>query len=162
MSGPFLFGREGLREHFLAHSDQPGVAEASLTYKEPKFVSQLKFRGFMETGISSRVEEDPPNTQEETLGFQPLDEDTIETFNQCLEPPENEPSIQGVIVITLVNLHNIMRSPTTHGGLKCQFNAESSFPVILGMVEIAARLTVPWPNAVIGLRRSSFQEYMVG
>lgn len=133
VSGPFLFGRVDSREHCLAQSDQPGVAEAS----------SIRSRNSCRNWISRDLckQECPLEwkkilriPKKNRLGFQPLDEDTIETFDRCLQSPGNEPSIQGVIVITLVNLHNIMRSPTTHGGLQCQFNAENPLPMLPGMV----------------------------
>lgn len=64
------------------------------------------------------------------------------------------------VCITLVNLHNIMRSPTTKDGLQCQFKTENCLQVLPGMVNNAARLAVTWPDVVIGFRRSSFQEYI--
>lgn len=138
-----------------------GRVGRSMTYKEPNFLPQLEMRGIFETEDSPLQWKKVIRTlNKKAQDLQPLSATAIEAFDKCLEAPGNEASIQGIIVVTLVDLHRVMRSPNTHGGLQCQFGAENPLPVLQGMAPNAVRLAVPWPDVVIGLRRSAFQQYL--
>ncbi|KAJ9488868.1 hypothetical protein VN97_g4420 [Penicillium thymicola] len=94
-------------------------------------------------------------------GLQSLDELTTETFENCRIVPGNEPTIQTVIVPGLINLHGIIRDKTTHAAVGAQFVAECVLPLRPEADDDSTKITSPYPDLVVGLRRTLFQDYCI-
>ncbi|KAJ5811119.1 hypothetical protein N7447_010635 [Penicillium robsamsonii] len=133
----------------------------AITHKSPDYTIELQMRGVIEAeNVPPEFDSIRKALQRKSPGLNALDKDTVDGFNQLLVGPNNEATIQAVIVPNLIDQIGIVRNPQTYAINQAQFVAEGVLPPLFQGEEIT-KIPSPCPGLTIGLWRASFCDYIV-
>lgn len=127
----------------LVHVPSLGTARSnpsvpSITYTSRTYEEELEARGIRESDESlEELDDFLKRLQAKRDDSEPLTTEETEAFGNILQVPGNEPTIQALIVPTLLNLVALVRSPLTVVDVGAQSVTDCSIPLHRDMRDLS-------------------------